>query len=109
MSSLQPSEVHARLVALAPVLDAFAEALVKALAVGLDKRFSDIVGEIVKGSERFARNLNVEPKHCLVEVLQDADDLGATTVRFHYVVRRSAVGSPERSPGLLSGPAVTWR
>lgn len=68
-----------------PFDPAFAEALVKALAVGLAERFSGIVGEIVKGSERFARNLNVEPEHGLVEVLQNADDLGATTVRFHYV------------------------
>ena len=62
----------------------------------------------MEGTSRLARNLNVKPEHGLIEVIQNADDLGATVVRFVFVPgppRRLLVvhdGDRVRAPHVLA-------
>lgn len=65
-----------------PLDPAFADAFVRALADGLKRRFRGVAGDVVEGAGRVVRSSNVEREHGLIEVLQNADDLGATQVRF---------------------------
>src|SRR5688500_16901587 len=64
-----------------PLRQAFADGLVDGLTEGLaDPR--GWVRNVLQGTGRLARNLNVEPEHGFVELIQNADDVGARCVRF---------------------------
>ncbi len=65
-----------------PLTPVFADHFVEALAEGLDERFGTGIGRDVReGASRIVRSSNVEREHGLVEVLQNADDLGASELR----------------------------
>ena len=65
-----------------PLDPGFAEAFVRELAAGLSEVLSGVGRDVVEGAGRFVRSNNAERDHGLVEVLQNADDLGATRVLF---------------------------
>jgi hypothetical protein len=67
-----------------PLTERFAESFVQALSAGMSSGRRGWVGDVMDGTGRLARNLNVEPEHGLVEVIQNADDLGASCVRFVF-------------------------
>jgi hypothetical protein len=64
-----------------PFSEGFARDLVDALGQGIEERVRGFVEDAFEGASLTARNLNVEPEHGLTEVVQNADDLGATEVR----------------------------
>lgn len=64
-----------------PFKRAFSQALVDGLSAGLANP-RGWMRNVLDGTGRIARNLNVEPEHGFVELVQNADDVGARTVRF---------------------------
>jgi len=65
-----------------PLTGEFASALLRELGPGLARRYEGFAKDYADGMGRLARGLNVEREHGLIEVIQNADDLGAHTVRF---------------------------
>lgn len=65
-----------------PLSSSFAESFVETLSAGMSAGRRGWVRNVMDGTGRLARNLNVEAEHGLVEVIQNADDLGGSCVRF---------------------------
>jgi hypothetical protein len=65
-----------------PLTSSFADSFVETLSAGMSTGRRGWVRNVMDGTGRLARNLNVEAEHGLVEVIQNADDLGAHCVRF---------------------------
>ena len=65
----------------------YADACIRGLAAGLANP-RGWMRDVLEGTGRIARNLNVEPEHGFVELIQNADDVGAKTVRFALSQRR---------------------
>jgi hypothetical protein len=66
-----------------PRKSAFAAAIVEAFGAELGKT-SALIQQVISGAASAAEDLNVEPYQGLVEILQNADDLGAKEVRFAF-------------------------
>lgn len=64
-----------------PLTDEFATAFLQELAPGLVRRREGFSKDRDQGVRRVSHSLNVEPEHGLIEMIQNADDLGAHTVR----------------------------
>jgi hypothetical protein len=64
-----------------PRIPTFADAVIDGLACALTT-MPGAIGQVVSGAASAAEDLNVEPFQGLVEIIQNADDLGATEVRF---------------------------
>jgi hypothetical protein len=64
-----------------PRTSTFADAVIDGLARAL-KGMPGAIAEVVSGAASAAEDLNVDPFQGLVEIIQNADDLGATEVRF---------------------------
>jgi hypothetical protein len=84
-----------------PLTHSFAGAFVQALSAGMAAGRRGWFGDVMDGTGRLARNLNVEPEHGLIEVIQNADDLGASCVRFVF-----ASGPPRRLLAVHNGARV---
>jgi hypothetical protein len=67
----------------------FAEAVIDTIARAL-ARMPGAIGQVVSGAASAAEDLNIEPFQGLVEIIQNADDLGATEVRL--AIRESHEG-----------------
>lgn len=93
-----------------PLEPAFADAFVDALAEGLPERFRGVAGDLKEGAGRVGRSSNAEREHGLIEVLQNADDLGAKQVLFQLVkgdagdrsLRIAHDGGRVRAPNVLA-------
>jgi hypothetical protein len=67
------------------ILDPRTRTFANAVITGLSRALATMpgaIGQVVKGAASAAEDLNVEPFQGLVEIIQNADDLGATEVRF---------------------------
>ena len=71
-----------------PLDEAFATAAIREFARLQDEQTPGIFKDILTGAEASAEQLNVEPFHGVVEVLQNADDARAT--RLDIALRKSA-------------------
>lgn len=73
-----------------PFRQAFADRLIDGLSAGMANP-KGWMRNVLEGSGRFARSLTVEPEHGFVELIQNADDVGAHTVRFALTTNRREV------------------
>jgi hypothetical protein len=64
-----------------PRTSTFADVVIDVLAHSL-ATMPGAIGQVVSGAASAAEDLNVDPFQGLVEIIQNADDLGATEVRF---------------------------
>jgi hypothetical protein len=63
---------------------AFTSAAVAELARLRHQRTAGVLSAVLRGAERSAEQLNVESFHGLVEIVQNADDVGATSVNLAF-------------------------
>jgi hypothetical protein len=68
----------------------FAEGVIEGLTAALHSS-PGVIRRMVKGASAAAEDLNVEPFHGIVEVMQNADDLGARNLRIALVGQGAAL------------------